>query len=83
MAPRGMMKIIRNFFPNSKSKRFTLSALISKRIKIQEPAWSHLIDFLKMRILKKNHPNAIKIEQVMTLLSCAYIYGQDGKREKG
>ena len=37
----------------AKSKSFLCSALISKRMKIQEPAWSHLIDFLQMRILKK------------------------------
>ena len=37
----------------AKSKSFLCSALISKRIKIQEPGWSHLIDFSKMRILKK------------------------------
>ena len=37
----------------AKSKCFLHSAPISKRTKIQEPAWSHLIDFLKMRILKK------------------------------
>ena len=37
----------------AKCKCFLHSALISKRKKIQEPAWSHLIDFLKMRILKK------------------------------
>ena len=53
---------------------------ISKRIKIQEPAWSHLIDFLKMRILeKKNHLTAIKIKRVMKHKRIPYIHGQDSK----
>ena len=37
----------------AKSKSFLCSALISKRIKIQEPAWSHSIDLSQTRILKK------------------------------
>ena len=40
---------------------------ISKQIKIQEPTWSHLIDFSEMQIMEKNHLSAIKIERVMTL----------------
>ena len=63
----------------AKSKSFLCSALISKRMKIQEPAWYHLIDFSKMRILtKKKQLIATKIERAMTLLSCLYIYGQNG-----
>ena len=42
-----------HFFPPAKSICFLLSALISKRIKIQEPAWSHSIDLSQTRILKK------------------------------
>ena len=62
----------------AKNKCFLHSALISKQIKIQEPAWSHLIDFSKMQILKKkNQLIAIKIRRVMTLYGCPYIYGQD------
>ena len=37
----------------AESKCFLQSALISERIKIQDPAWSQLIDFSKMQILKK------------------------------
>ena len=59
----------------AKSKCFLHLALISE----WEPAWSHLIDFLRMRILKKkNHLTAIKIKRLMILESCLYIYGQDG-----
>ena len=60
---------LRKIFPTTlaKSKCFIHLALISKQVKIQEPAWSHLIDFLKMQILKKNHLFAIKIMRVMTL----------------
>ena len=42
-----------HFFPPAKSICFLLLALISKRIKIQEPAWSHSIDLSQTRILKK------------------------------
>ena len=51
----------------AKSKCFIHLALIPKRIKIKEPAWSHLIDFSTMQILKKNQLSAIKIMRVMTL----------------
>ena len=52
----------------AKGKYLIHLALISKRIKIHEPAWSHLIDFSKMQIWKKkNHLSAIKTKQVMTL----------------
>ena len=54
--------------------------LISKQKKTQEPAWSHLIDFLKMQILEKNHLSAFKTKRVMTLQSCPSIYGQDGTK---
>ena len=42
-----------HFFPPAKSICFLLSALISKRIKIQEPAWSHSIDLLQTRKLSE------------------------------
>ena len=51
----------------AKSKSFLCSALISKQIKIQEPAWSHLIDFARGEFWKKNYLTAIKINQAMTL----------------
>ena len=49
--PHKLRKICSTTF--AKSKCFIHLTLISKRIKIQEPAWSLLIDFFKAQILKK------------------------------
>ena len=58
---------------NLKRANVFLIWLISKQKKTQEPAWSHLIDFLKMQILGKNHLSASKTKRVMLKAVCIYM----------